>query len=669
MDQNYQQIPQNYQQIPQNFQQIPQNFQQIPQNFQQMPQNFQQIPQNNQQIPQNFQQIPQNFQQIPQNNQQMPQDFHQIPQNNQQIPQNNQQIPQNNQQIPQNNQQIPQNNQQMPQNNQQIPQNVQQQPINVPKEEPKQPPAEKKQKKILDANDLAIIGLTVESYSDKMVDSKSVTFYNCRVTSRISQKDWLIEKRYSEFKKLHDSLSKIFPRLPSIPGTTIFKVTSPEALKKRQKALQAFLQNCIQRRDILQHKLFKQFLELEKNAPEIVANDIQLIYDYKKLPLGVRNFLVVPHRGIMLVCCSEMNIILRSNALLTNISLGFSKKDDDKAPNGAAFIYQCEPSKEEIYAIHKIWAKPFPIQTGTLFWEDKNEILCVGNDDGKIYVFKAKPNTHYMEMNTVAEMAYHTNRVMGLALDPETLHLYSCSSDQTFYVTDLKNKKAHIVIAQSVAGYTNLELDAKNKRIFLTTENGEFQVFSLLKFPPVCVKRLQTSSQSSIRAFHIDTKNNYIFTGNVGGKICILNLSPPNKEKLITEISSFGVGEMKIRVCRSNPDSLELLTGDESGRVVVWSLKTGKPIYLWQAHDQAITQMQYQAEEHLLWTGGKDLRIKLWKLPDKFISEEVDNFDKEETNLITAKFVTEQLEKQNKDEDGIIYSDDDDLNGWCFRDF
>ena len=36
----------------------------------------------------------------------------------------------------------------------------------------------------------------------------------------------------------------------------------------------------------------------------------------------------------------------------------------------------------------------------------------------------------------------------------------------------------------------------------------------------------------------------------------------------------------------------ELITGDQVGRVTVWSLKSGKPIYLWEAHPKsAITQM------------------------------------------------------------------------------
>ena len=529
---------------------------------------------------------------------------------------------------------------------------------------------EKKNEKegIFNIDDFSILGIVVPSYSDKHVGSKSVTFYTVEVTSRITKNSWKIEKRYSEFKKLHDAMLKIYPRLPTIPGTTIFKVTSPEALKSRQTALEAFLRSCVLRRDILQNKLFKEFLELEKNAPEIVGNDVELVYDYKKLPLGCRNFKVIPRKGIMVVCCSNMNILSRSNVILSNI--GFSKKsDDDKVPMGALFIYQCEPSKEEVYAIHKIWAKPFPIQTGTLFWEDETEILGVGNDDGKIYLYKPEPNTYYQVMNQIFEFSYHKNRVMGLAIDAKNNYVYSCSTDKTFYATGLFNSKTNILINTSKAGYTNLEYDQEAKRIFLTNEIGELSIYSLQTFPPILVRNLQTSSLSSIRAFHIDRKNGYIFTGNVGGKICIMNLPPKGKEQLMGEISNFGIGEMKIRVCTTNPENLELMTGDESGRIVIWSLKIGKPIYLWQAHDSAITQIQYQIEERKLWTGGKDLRIKLWKLPEKWVSEEVDTFDKEEKYAVTAKMSEEKLENQKVDEDGVLFSDDDDLNGWCNWDF
>jgi len=516
-------------------------------------------------------------------------------------------------------------------------------------------------KSLMDENSFSILGINVLSYADKLVGSKIVTFYEVEITSRITKNSWKIDKRYSEFKKLHDAMLKIYPRLPKIPGTTLFKVTSPEALKSRQKALEAFLRSCVQRRDILQNKLFKEFLELEKNAPEIVGNDVDLYYDYKKLPLGCRNFKVIPHRKIMVVCCSNMNILSRSNVILSNIS--FSKKnDDDKVPMGALFIYQCEPSKDEVYAIHKIWAKPFPIQTGTLYWEDQNQILSVGNDDGKIYVFKPKPNCYYDEMEQIAEYNNHTDRVMGIGIDVKTNFLYSCSTDKTFWVSDLLRSKNSQMINSTEAGYTNLELDQENRRIFLTTEHGEIYVYSIVSYPPILVRNMQTSSLSSIRAFHIDKTNGYIFTGNVGGKICIMNLPPVNKEKLMSEISNFGVGEMKIRVCVTNPVNRELMTGDESGRVVIWSLKIGKPIYLWHAHDMAITQMQYEKDYRQLWTGGKDLRIKLWILPEKWVSEEVDLVDKEEKYNIADEPI-ENKEKKEGEEDGE--EDEDDITGWC----
>jgi hypothetical protein len=205
----------------------------------------------------------------------------------------------------------------------------------------------------LDSNLTANLGISVLSYSEKYVESKKATFYLIELKSNVTSKTWTIEKRYSEFKTIHDKLAKIFPRLPSIPGITLFRVTSEEGLNKRKDLLQLFLRECVQRRDILQNIDFQKFLELDKNAPEIVGNNITQIYDYKKCPMGVRDFIVVPHREIMLVCCSNMNIISRSNVMLTNFAFG-STGEKCKIPMGAAFIYQCKPDKKEIYKIHKI---------------------------------------------------------------------------------------------------------------------------------------------------------------------------------------------------------------------------------------------------------------------------------------------------------------------------
>ena len=63
------------------------------------------------------------------------------------------------------------------------------------------------------------------------------------------------------------------------------------------------------------------------------------------------------------------------------------------------------------------------------------------------------------------------------------------------------------------------------------------------------------------------------------------------------------------------------------------------------------------------------MRIKIWQLPDKWLSKEVDSFEKNEVSNLTAKLVEEKMEKINKKKEGEEDSDDDDLNGWCYRKF
>ena len=246
----------------------------------------------------------------------------------------------------------------------------------------------------IDSNLTAILGIKVLSYAERYVDKKTATFYKIEIKSHITENVWNLEKRYSEFYSIHEKLNKLFPRLPQIPGKTFGRVTSEDALNKRKELLEAFLRECVKRRDILQNSDFQKFLELESNAPEVVGNTVSLIYDYKKCPMGVRDFIVVPNREIMCVCCSNMNLISRTNVTLTNFAFGKTKGDDCKIPMGAAFIYQCKPDPKEIYKIHKIWAKAFPVQTGVIHWEDKNEIYSIGLDDGRVLAFKGVPGTH-----------------------------------------------------------------------------------------------------------------------------------------------------------------------------------------------------------------------------------------------------------------------------------
>ena len=146
------------------------------------------------------------------------------------------------------------------------------------------------------------------------------------------------------------------------------------------------------------------------------------------------------------------------------------------------------------------------------------------------------------------------------------------------------------------------------------------------------------------------------------GDISILDLGLPGKEKLIKEISYFG-GNLEIRIIRFNATDRELYTGDQKGKITVWSLKTGQSIYAWQAHSEAITQMQFFPKTRQLLSMAKDKKIIYWQLPDDWVKEEIKKFQEENVRQINDERAKERLKKQNEKKDDDDDSDDS-LDGW-----
>ena len=164
-----------------------------------------------------------------------------------------------------------------------------------------------------------------------------------------------------------------------------------------------------------------------------------------------------------------------------------------------------------------------------------------------------------------------------------------------------------------------------------------------------------------------------MFTTDMIGKITVIDLNIPGKEKNISEISTFGA-KSKLRIAVFDGNNSEIITGDEDGRITIWSLKNGESIFVWVAHPKsAITQMVYQEDERLLWSGAKDRSIKIWKLPEKWVSEEIENFEMNELKKINDQIAERKIRKKmemiDDDEDEYASSGslEDDLNGWNYR--
>jgi WD40 repeat protein len=166
---------------------------------------------------------------------------------------------------------------------------------------------------------------------------------------------------------------------------------------------------------------------------------------------------------------------------------------------------------------------------------------------------------------------------MGIAFDPKTSYIYSCSTDKKFIISEINYQESVTEVTTDKYGFTNMMFDRKNERLFLTNEGGFVSVYTVNTFPPSLLNTVPTTSGGSIRGLHIEYRNFYIFTGSAAGKICVLELGLPGKERFIKEISNFRSNK-KIRIVRYNSVNNELFLGGEDGKVTVWSLRKGQSI-------------------------------------------------------------------------------------------
>ena len=508
--------------------------------------------------------------------------------------------------------------------------------------------------------------IKINEFFEKYVDGKTVTFYKIEVYDNFSKETWYLEKRYSEIDLLHKTISKLYPNIPPMPGKTLFKIKDRDQLEKRKMQLETFLKECANRKDIVSNDSFKTFLEIDKHSPDMSCNAPTILYENNELPLGVRDCFFFEEGHILFLVCCDMNITSRVDAYITNVNLPWEKKTGEHISVGAVFAYKVlEDKKGNPINFEKLWAKSFPEQTGVVNFNKDELVLQVGLDSGTIVFYKTSVESKFLAFDEIVNYKPHSDRVMGLAYDDQKGYIYSCGSDKKFMMTDFNNISNMSEVAYSAYGYTTLIHDKDNERLFLTNEGGVLSVFVTNVYPPNIVAVVQTHTSNCIRGLDIDYHKQYIFTGTNKGDISILDLGNPGKEKLIKEISYFG-GNLEIRILRYNPDDNELFSGDQKGKITVWSLKTGQSIYAWQAHNGAITQMRFDRKKRQLLSVGKDKKIIYWQIPDSWVSDSMKKFEEDNMRQINASRAAAKYQNMKKDENDDDSSDNS-LDGWAIR--
>ena len=547
----------------------------------------------------------------------------------------------------------------------------------------------------------SIFQLNVVSFEDKFINNKSETVYTINIRNLYNNKKWTLEKTYRDVEFLSSEMSKTLPHTPPFSSFSLFKSSrSYNTIVERKEEINTFLNECISRKDILSHRPFYEFIQMDKNFQEYIYNSPELVDFIENSNLSVNELQYLENENILFALLSDYNLTTRVDSFIKNrevlnwnkeeISPQLLSENDLNNPNanpnsaGAFCVYKVVTFKNKKnllkIKLDKIFIKYFEDLTGSCFYDTKSNLFLIGFNSGRIIFYKVLSESVYTQFDYMAELKYHSSKVSGISLDPNTNNFYTCSDDGKFCqgVVNLIHHSNYspIVIHQVSAGYSYMYFDKANERIYLSTYNGHLEVYLTSSEIATFIKDVDTSNENkySLNDLYPYSIKNYLFSCSDYGNISVFDLGKPGQEKTTKELSFFDYynTKFKIKTVVYDPDANQVITGDNAGRLIFWSLKYGKPIHVTKVspNGKAIVKMRFiensEEQNKLLLVSCLDNTVYFVKLPLKWVeNEDIEKY--EQVEIKNRSDLDAMIKIQDfllKDED--YNSDEDSLNGWDY---
>ena len=546
----------------------------------------------------------------------------------------------------------------------------------------------------------SILQLNVVSFEEKYINNKTETVYTINIRNLYNNKKWTLEKTYRDVELLSSELSKLLPQVPSFSSFSLFKsATAYNTIIERRDEINDFLNECISRKDIISHKAFYEFIEIDKHFKEYIYNSPELVDVIDNSPLSVNETQYLENENILFTLLSDFNFTARVDSFIKNTEILRWNKEEispkelsendlnndnaNTSPAGGFGVYKVVTYKNKNnilkVKLEKIFLKYYQDLTGSLFYDIKTSLFLIGFNSGKIMFYKVLPESTYTQFDYMSELKYHSSKVSGIALDSNTNNFYTCGDDGKFCqgVVNLiyHNNYAPEIIHETSSGYSYMFFDKTNERIYLSTYNGHLEVFLTSTEVASFIVDVETSNNkySLNDLYHYNTKH-YLFSCSDFGNISVFDLGKPGQEKTTKELSYFDYynSKIKIKTVIYDPDTNQVISGDNYGRLIFWSLKYGKPIHVTKVSPsgKGIIRIRFieNSEEpnKLLLVSCLDNSLYFVKLPLKWVdNEDIEKY--EQVEIKSRSDLDAMMKIQDflaKDED--YNSDEDSLNGWDY---
>jgi len=548
----------------------------------------------------------------------------------------------------------------------------------------------------------SIIQVEVPSFEEKIINKKPETVYLIIFLNLYNKKRWQLEKTYQDFITLNGLLTKLIPKIPSFGKyNSIFKSSKDyNTIVKRKNEIYNFLFQCVARKDIISNKSFINFVELDKNFPEIIYNSPDFIEVIKDGQMTVTDMIFLEKENIIISIFSDMEISSRMDSYVKSGDILNFKKDDnynqdmgvnEKGMENAKknkvggfsvqklIVYKNKKNELKV-KFENIFIKYFLEMTSSFYYDKEKNFFTLGLFSGKVLFYKIAPDSNFTQFDFLEELKYHSSKVTGLAINPKNNTLFSCDDSGNFFfgVLDMIHKKNYCpeLINQSAKGYIRLFYEKENERLYLTTLNGHLEVYLTSSASPLFVTDIKTylSLNYSLNDIVLYNIKHYLFSCSDNGNISVFDICKSGKEKTTKELSFFNYYGAKFQMLTIlyDPDKNEVITGDDNGRIIFWNLKYGKPTHVTRVSrkKKSVVKIRFvenpEGKNKLLYVSCMDNCIYFIKLPISWLNN--DDVEKYEKIEIKSRSDLEAMMKiqQILDKDEDYNSDEDSLNGWDY---
>lgn len=160
--------------------------------------------------------------------------------------------------------------------------------------------------------------LACQIVSFQMSQDNEAVLYKIVLKSYLTDQEWEVERRYSDFHEYYSILNTSFYNIPSLPRKTITKVTQLPDIEARKEQLNSFINLVSKRSDVISNMASYHFFKLEKHFPDFKIFQPLIMYSVDDLEMEATCIDYITEGSLVFVGMSKMSNHV--NKLISKVS-------------------------------------------------------------------------------------------------------------------------------------------------------------------------------------------------------------------------------------------------------------------------------------------------------------------------------------------------------------